>query len=312
MEPFFSIIIPVYNREKTILRAVNSVLSQSFSNFEIVIIDDASTDSTNNIVQEIADERISIITNSENIERCNSRNKGILNSKGKYICFLDSDDYHLPSHLHALHEAIQKNNEEPGFYFTNAVNELEDGERQKRSCPNFEEHNSFEYILRYTINPQRWAVQKEVFLKHLFDPEVTIAEDMDTSLRMLNAGVPFFHVQEVTTVYVQALDSFSHGDPQKSEKELFYFKRIFAKREFKGRLPNLECKRLLSLCYFHISIKNETIGDYWAMYINSIKSFFLYPKGYNGATNKILLVNGLYHIPLIGIVARKFIQKFKK
>ena len=117
---------------------------------------------------------------------------------------------------------------------------------------------------------------------------------MDTSLRIVNSGFPVYQLNERTTVYVAASDSFTHGDSQKWEKELFYLKRIFAKKELKNKLPIKEKKRLLSMCYFHLSNKQFRLKNRWLTIKYAILSFLFYPKGYNGKTNKIVLVNCLY------------------
>jgi len=90
--PLVSVIIPVYNREKTLGRAVDSVLNQSYTNFELIIIDDCSTDNSLQIVHEFQDKRIRIITQEENLGANAARNRGIAEARGEYIAFQDSDD----------------------------------------------------------------------------------------------------------------------------------------------------------------------------------------------------------------------------
>jgi glycosyltransferase involved in cell wall biosynthesis len=296
MKPFFSVIIPTYNRSHAIKNAVDSVLKQTFHDFEIIIIDDASTDHTKEVVEVIDDYRVHYILNQTNQERCISRNIGISKAKGEYICFLDSDDYHLPEHLEKLYIFIQSKKEKIAFFFTNAWDETEDGVRTERLCPDLIVNSNFTYFLRYTVNPQRWCVHRDIFEKVKFDPEVIICEDMDTSLRIVSAGYPVYQLNERSTVYVAAADSFTHGDVQKWEKELFYLKRIFSKKELNGNLPLKERNRLLSLCYFHLSNKHFRLKNRWLTIKYSIQSFVLFPKGYNGKTNKIVLVNFLYSI----------------
>ena len=295
---FFSIIIPTYKRAHAIRKAIESILYQTFQDFEVIVVDDASLDETEIIVNSIDDQRIKYIKNETNQERCISRNIGIAAACGTYICFLDSDDYHLLHHLQDLYDLIQSKEAPVAFFFTNAWDETEDGVRSERLCPDFinDSQTSFEYFLKYTVNPQRWCVHRDIFKKVQFDPEVIICEDMDTSLRIVNAGFPIFQLNERTTVYVAAADSFTHGDSQKWEKELFYLKRIFTKKEFEGKLPLTERNRLLSMCYFHLSNKQFALKNKWATIKYAILSFCLYPRGYNGKTNKILTVNFIYSI----------------
>ena len=93
-DTLISVIIPVYNVENYLAQSVESVLKQSFENFEIILVDDGSTDSSGLLCDEYAkkDKRISVI-HQENAGPSKTRNNGLNNAKGKYICFLDSDDY---------------------------------------------------------------------------------------------------------------------------------------------------------------------------------------------------------------------------
>ncbi len=310
-QPFFSIIIPTYNRSHSIVFAIESILEQTFQDFEIIIIDDCSKDNTEEVVKGIQNSKINYFRNETNKERCISRNVGIEKAQGQYICFLDSDDYHLPNHLLRIHERIKELNNPIGFFFTNAWNEDILGNRSERSCPDFEFYNSYTYFLHYTVNPQRWAVHKTIFEKIQFDNEVIICEDMDTSLRILGSGYPIFQIIERTTVYVASHDSFTNSDKNKAEKELFYLKKIFSKKELKGKLPYFECNRLISMCHFHLSVKAYDQKLNLKTIIHAFKSFLIYPKGYNGKTNKILLVNVLYSIPLLNVILKIF-SKIKR
>lgn len=96
-----SVIIPLYNKQDSILRTVKSVLLQSYSNIEIIIIDDGSTDGSLNVVKSINDKRIRIIT-KDNGGVSSARNLGVKKSKGKWILFLDADDFLYPMAIEKL------------------------------------------------------------------------------------------------------------------------------------------------------------------------------------------------------------------
>lgn len=100
MNPIISIILPTYNRADLIPRAIQSVLAQTFPHFELVIIDDGSTDETEKVVSQFSDSRIRYFW-QENQERSIARNHGLALSQGKLISFLDSDDEFLPGKLEA-------------------------------------------------------------------------------------------------------------------------------------------------------------------------------------------------------------------
>ena len=94
-----SIVIPVYNEEKYITKCLNSVLSQTYKNIEIIVVDDKSIDNTVALIEKIDDKRIKLIKLDKNGGVANARNKGILLAKGDYLCFLDGDDFWVPSKL---------------------------------------------------------------------------------------------------------------------------------------------------------------------------------------------------------------------
>lgn len=87
-----SVIIPTYNRENTILRSINSVLNQSYGDFELLIMDDGSTDNTRELIEQLQDPRIRYVYLGANGGASNARNKGAEYAKGEWIAFQDSDD----------------------------------------------------------------------------------------------------------------------------------------------------------------------------------------------------------------------------
>ena len=112
-----SVIMPAYNSERFIKQAINSVQNQTYQNFEIIVVDDCSTDNTNELVKDLCkeDKRIILLKNNKNEGAAISRNKAIEAAKGKYIAFLDSDDLWLPSKLEKQLTFMETN----GYYFTN-------------------------------------------------------------------------------------------------------------------------------------------------------------------------------------------------
>ena len=104
---FFSIIIPTHNRETFFKKAVDSVLAQTYSDFELIIIDDGSTDKTKRLALSYSDKRVNYIYQS-NHGISFSRNKGVKASQGDFIAFLDSDDSWVPEKLKKTVEYINK------------------------------------------------------------------------------------------------------------------------------------------------------------------------------------------------------------
>jgi len=106
MQVKISVIMPVYNTEKYLAACLDSLLEQSFADFEVICIDDRSTDGSLAILKEYAqkDSRIKVLQNEENLRAAGTRNVGIENAAGDYIYFIDSDDYIDRDYLHLLYE----------------------------------------------------------------------------------------------------------------------------------------------------------------------------------------------------------------
>jgi len=115
MGDLVSIIMPSYNTDKYIKQSIESVLNQTYSNWELIIVDDCSTDDTDEIVRPfLLDERIRYVKNEQNKGAALSRNRALREAKGKWIAFLDSDDLWLPSKLERQLDYMKKK----GYAFT--------------------------------------------------------------------------------------------------------------------------------------------------------------------------------------------------
>jgi len=124
--PFFTIITPVYNRAEIVTKTIQSVLQQNFTDFELILIDDGSSDGTLELIKSEAekDDRIEIIALGENKGRCYARNTGLKNAKGNWICYLDSDDLYYPNHLSVMVDMINEHNSFVAFAVDQHINGL--------------------------------------------------------------------------------------------------------------------------------------------------------------------------------------------
>ena len=131
--PEISIIVPVYNVEPYLRQCLDSVLAQSFANFELILIDDGSQDNSGVICDEYAarDDRIYVIHQKNRGQGC-ARNVGIDQAEGKYIIFLDSDDYWLPSTLEILYAEAERNQTQVIVFGARLF--WEDEEESKTDC----------------------------------------------------------------------------------------------------------------------------------------------------------------------------------
>lgn len=111
-KPLISVILPVYNAQNFIKESVASILSQSYNNFELIIINDCSFDQTFSILKSIKDERIKLINNSHNLGVSKTLNIGLKHAQGKYIARCDADDINLPGRFKKQVDFLNKH---PGY-----------------------------------------------------------------------------------------------------------------------------------------------------------------------------------------------------
>ena len=104
--PFFSVIIPLYNKENYIENALKSILNQTFTDYEIIIVNDCSTDNSIAKIESYLSEKITLIHHEKNKGLSASRNTGIKNAKGDYVAYLDADDLWKPTFLETIHRLI--------------------------------------------------------------------------------------------------------------------------------------------------------------------------------------------------------------
>jgi glycosyltransferase involved in cell wall biosynthesis len=128
MGEMVSVIIPTYNRANVVARAIESVLEQTYPYFELIIVDDGSTDDTKQVVESFQDERIRYIVMPENGGASAARNEGIRQAKYDYIAFQDSDDYWLPEKLEEQMYKMTQASEKTGLVYCRMRGKGIDGE----------------------------------------------------------------------------------------------------------------------------------------------------------------------------------------
>jgi colanic acid/amylovoran biosynthesis glycosyltransferase len=184
--PFFSVIIPTYNREKYIGKAIRSVLNQTCKDYEIIVVDDGSTDRTAQIVDSFgAQVRYVPQINSGPSE---ARNTGIRMAKGKYIAFLDSDDQFLPHKLESNKRFLVEN---PDCHFLYSwYYDRRRGNRPKivrdsRGCKEVNKFRFYLYARKFTIRTSTAVIHSSCFQKvGGFNPKYRYSQDWDMWLRL--------------------------------------------------------------------------------------------------------------------------------
>lgn len=191
MTPFFSVIIPVFNRAQLLERALASVLMQSFQDFEIIVVDDGSSDNPQNVIEPIADSRIRLVR-QENSGGGAARNTGIDLARGHYIAFLDSDDQFLPHHLSAMKAMLDRN---PGSaaYARMSVDRGNGNAmlRPPRAIAPGEHMANYLLCERGFVPTITLAVDTATARRVRYDARLPFAQDTDFAIRLYLAGCRF-------------------------------------------------------------------------------------------------------------------------
>jgi len=180
--PEVSIIIPTHNRANLIGRAIQSVLDQTYRDFQLIVVDDASADGTEGVVRAFNDNTIQYIRHMMNRGANSARNTGIENAKGEYIAFLDDDDEWLPEYLDQMISYLEAKDRSIGLVYcsfyridsdTSVVLNIRKQQKKQRK-----EGSSIGF-------PSRWVVRKKVFEKAgMFDETMKCFQDVEMSFRI--------------------------------------------------------------------------------------------------------------------------------
>lgn len=189
--PLVSVIIPAYNQAEFLAETIQSVLNQTYPNFEIIVVNDASTDNTDEVMAKFADARLKYIVHEKNQRLSAARNTGIDASKGEILFLLDADDLFHPEKLQA-HVKFLAEHPEIGVSY-NARFELNHSSNTVREMwrPPLTVTLK-DLILAFPFSPSDTVVRREwAFKAGLFDPSVGTAEDTDFPCRLALAGCRF-------------------------------------------------------------------------------------------------------------------------
>lgn len=256
--PVFTVIVPTYNREKLLKRTIESILAQTFKDFELIIVDDGSTDNTKKLIASYKDCRI-IYIYKENGGLNSARNKGLQNAKGEYIAFCDSDDSWLPEKLEKHVQKYNEDNEIKVVYDLTGVVKKE-GDKQNIILARNDicEGWCYKEVLEqgYLTSPTFLSCKKECFEKIGSLPmDLTNCEDDEFCFRLckyFKVGL----VKEILGVY--------HSDATNRisiDKKLCADDFLKFQEKMSAEIMKVCGKKVLSNRYFHASYKYLAICE---------------------------------------------------
>ncbi|WDF64698.1 glycosyltransferase family 2 protein [Flavobacterium sp. KACC 22763] len=255
---FFSIIIPLYNKENFIENTIQSVLNQTFQDFEIIVVNDGSTDKSEEKLLQFKDPRIQyFIKKNKGVSA--TRNYGIEKANADFIAFLDADDYWHPTFLETIYTNISKLPNQKVF---SAAIEFETSKKVisaqysiSKTNDDFEIVNYFKASLKETVLCTSCSVfHKSIFeeIGH-FDTKIKSGEDTDLWIR-IGLVYPVVFSWKVLARYIYDPKSLS------KDKRLIKEKMDFSKFEI-AEQTNSNLKRFLDLNRFSLAIKSKLAGE---------------------------------------------------
>ena len=277
--PFFSIIIPLYNKEKFIENTLKSVFQQIFEDHEIIIVNDGSTDKSLEIVKSFQNEKIKIYS-QENQGVSTARNLGIEKSLSEYCCFLDADDYWKPNHLQSFYDLIQKF-PNAGLY-CNRYEILISKNKKIKTKFDFEETfegylNDFfksSYIDRVALTSATCIPKKTYDKLGGFDTEISSGQDLDYWIRIgINSKVAISN--QVTLLYNFVIENNSLSKTNIEKKSLPDLNKYSKEEKNDNSLKRfLDLYRIEYALHFHIT-GNKNKKDY---YLKNVSPENINPK----------------------------------
>lgn len=229
--PLVSVVMPAYNAEKYISEAIESILNQTFQDFEFVIIDDGSTDRTWEIIQEYAkkDERIISVRNEINLNVSQTRNKGIDKSRGKYIVWADSDDISLP---HRIEKQLNFMESNEGVGLCGSFMKFF-GDSEKESVRKYSDKDEILRKLIFRQNPvaQPACIMRiDILKKSGGYPNLSLSEDLYVFFKMGEIS-KFSNIQEVLVRYRVHAESLTSSKLKSMELNTIKIRKSFSKSE---------------------------------------------------------------------------------
>jgi glycosyltransferase involved in cell wall biosynthesis len=274
--PKVSVVIPTHNRAKLITRALDSLKNQTNQDFEIFIIDDASTDNTEDVINNYNDSKIKYIRLSENVGQSKARNIAIKQANGEYIGFLDSDDEWLPEKIEKQLKLFEQSND-PRLAAVYCGSLKKDEIHNKTSIHKGGNVRGDIYVKLLSgfcpSTPTLFLVKKAVLIEvQGFDEFLPTFVDYDLWLRIARLGHTFDVVDEPLIVKHEHAGSQIAKDPEKRERGLDLFLEKWGEELIEKAGPetyhNLRLKKLESLVS---SITNNPGDDYKKDASRSIK-----------------------------------------
>ncbi len=202
--PLVSVVLTTFNRSALVLPSIHSVLQQTLGDFELIVVDDCSTDDTAEVVGRIRDPRLSLVRHETNLGLAEARNSGIFRARGRYLCFLDDDDEWRADKL-AVQVAAFEAAADPAEVLVYSQAHVDDGVssdvRPLRGLQPEEPLSEYLMCGEGVIAPSSVMISRTAAADTLFDPGQRRFEDYTLYLRLEQRGFRFHLVEQPLVVW---------------------------------------------------------------------------------------------------------------
>jgi len=247
-EPLISIIVPAYNSADYIGQAIESILNQNYKNFELLIIDDGSTDNTKEIVRHYNDSRIKYLY-KENGGLSSARNFAVVRSRGQYIMPLDADDMMAPNFITLHLQEFDKHPEADLVYCDVLLINVNGEPLTVMRKPEYQDRR---HLIRdlfrqgHPVVPFRLGLRKSIYDKiGLYDETLVVAEDYDMLRRFVKAGLKEHHLRETLHLRRMYPESLSRSaNPEKARSYFEVIKRFTETFSYDELFPDVEWDKI--------------------------------------------------------------------
>lgn len=307
-----SIVVAVYNAEKTLKKCVDSLLNQTYNNIEIILVNDCSNDNSLDICNEYskANDNVKVISNERNSGVSDTRNNGIDNSTGEYICFVDSDDYVESNYIEVLYYYYQKYNTVPicGFVYHDEYNHAKP---VKYFWSGNEELVSLGEAFRLKSELYLTALWNKLFDRRLiveknirFDTNISVGED-------LRFSIEYFDKNNISEVYVL-------------KKPLYHYMKLSGNSLISGFVDDFDRERESLLLIKNLANKyKENVDKEYEKAIEQVKISMIYlimrdkNLSHNNRITKIKKIDfsfnyKKYFFEKVNVYKEKFYSRFKR
>jgi glycosyltransferase involved in cell wall biosynthesis len=269
-----SVIVPVYNRASKIKRAIESVLCQTYKDFELIIVNDCSTDKTVQTINQFTDSRIKLLHTPKNSGAAVARNIGIKNAKGDIISFLDSDDFYEPEILEVSYNLLNESNSKTGFIWTGLRYISNNKNSEFIWEPAYKENAYITFLNSLHIGIGCGiSIKKIVFEKSgAFNESLSAAEDTEFFLRITRDFEFKFSNEILINIDKTGIDRLS-----KDYKKNAIAYNNFMPNHFNDidKKPSLQKKYYYKLMWLNYHLEEKSTGD---RYFKMLKKINLVDK----------------------------------